>query len=125
MQRIYIDIRNIDLGENILDVCLGGSSIINEIINQKNIHIEKRLLYLKNFNSDLDKYDTCIFLFTLSKGITKYRFNRLIKKISSRMDKGSKLYIWDVVLDGSVIYKKYNINIETHFGIKKLPLRIF
>ncbi|GFR34389.1 hypothetical protein [Thermobrachium celere] len=46
MQKIYVDIRNIEFGENIIDVCYEGNSIINELISFKFNDVEKNITNL-------------------------------------------------------------------------------
>ncbi|CDF58556.1 hypothetical protein [Thermobrachium celere] len=123
MQKIYVDIRNIEFGENIIDVCYEGNSIINELISFKFNDVEKNITNLNEIKKINTKYDSCIFFFTLSRGVNRFKFIKIIKALIKSLDKGSKIYIWDIVLSNQ-FFINYEVNVEGEFGIKKMPLKI-
>ncbi|MCX7694459.1 MAG: hypothetical protein N2Z71_01920 [Caloramator sp.] len=124
MKKIYVDIRNIDFGQNIIDVCNGGDSAINQIVSAKCNDIEKDISNLKQLNDKNLIYNSCIFFFVLSRGITKFKFNKIIKGLIKVIDKGSKLYIWDIVEKNKFV-SKYELNVESEFGLIKLPVKVY
>ncbi|SHF49031.1 hypothetical protein [Caloramator proteoclasticus] len=124
MKRLYVDIRNIDFGENIIDVCNGGDSAINKIISSKYSNIEKDISNLQQIDNKNIVYNSCVFFFVLSRGITKFKFNKIIKVITKVIDKDSKIYIWDVV-ERNKLVSKYELNVESDIGLIKLPIKVY
>lgn len=124
MKRLYVDIRNIDFGENIIDVCNGGDSAINKIISSKYSNIEKDISNLQQIDNKNIVYNSCVFFFVLSRGITKFKFNKIIKGITKVIDKDSKIYIWDVV-ERNKLVSKYELNVESDIGLIKLPIKVY
>ncbi|WP_027308415.1 hypothetical protein [Caloramator sp. ALD01] len=124
MKKLYVDIRNIDFGENIIDVCNGGDSAINKIISSKYSNIEKDISNLQQIDNKNIVYNSCVFFFVLSRGITKFKFNKIIKVITKVIDKDSKIYIWDVV-ERNKLVSKYELNVESDIGLIKLPIKVY
>ncbi|WDC83491.1 hypothetical protein PL321_12305 [Caloramator sp. mosi_1] len=90
MKKIYVDIRNTDFGQNIIDVCNGGDSVINQIISSRYNNIEKDISYIKQLKNNSLKYDSCIFFFVLSRGISKLKFNKILKSLTKVLQKEVK-----------------------------------
>lgn len=124
MKKLYVDIRNIDFGENIIDVCNGGDSAINKIVSSKYSNIEKDISNLQQIDNKNIVYNSCVFFFVLSRGITKFKFNKIIKGITKVIDKDSKIYIWDIVEKNKFV-SKYELSVESEVGLIELPIKFY